>query len=111
MPGRGPTSDEKSHDSPPREGHGPIGPGVGCGLESGPTLALRATPPGRGFSGQHAGLPLQLGDRTVYRLGSSTILKFLKSRFVVGSCACRLTVPVVSLASLRAFVPSGRLSV
>ena len=34
---------------PSREGQGPSGPGVGCGVENGPTPALRATPPTEGI--------------------------------------------------------------
>ena len=34
---------------PSREGQGPSGPGVGCGVENEPTPALRATPPTEGI--------------------------------------------------------------
>ncbi len=34
---------------PSREGQGPSGPGVGCGIGNKPTPALRATPPMEGI--------------------------------------------------------------
>jgi len=41
---RGATTDERPNDSPSREGQGPSGPGVGCGLGDEPTPALTCHP-------------------------------------------------------------------